>query len=102
MQNLKTIVGAAVLSTAMFASGAVFTSTANAQNLPAQIAAMRGERGSARNIMSVKRHLEALIDQLQRDQHDYNGYREKAIDHLQAARADLQAAINFDAGHPGQ
>lgn len=102
MQNLKTIIGAAALSTAMFASGAVFTSTANAQNMPAHMAALRGERGSARNIIVVKRRLESLIDQLQRDQHDYNGYREKAIDHLQAARADLQAALNVDATHPGQ
>ena len=63
---------------------------------------LRGERGSARNLLSERRRIEGVIDQLQRDQHDFGGYREKAIDDLQKARADIQAAIDYDATHPGQ
>ena len=63
---------------------------------------LRGERGSARNLLSERRRIEGVIDQLQRDQHDFGGYREKAIDDLQKSRADIQAAIDYDATHPGQ
>lgn len=63
---------------------------------------LRGERGSARNIIVVRRRLEAMIDQLQRDQRDFGGHREKAVDLLQQARAELNAAIQYDATHPGK
>jgi len=62
---------------------------------------MRGEGASARNLLSVRRRLEHLIDQMQRDQHDYNGLRVKAIQDLQNARQDIIQAIEYDATHPG-
>ena len=85
---------AAVLSILSFAgiAGAQVTTT------PVQ-PHMRGERGSARNLLAERRRIEGVIDQLQRDQHDYNGYRVKAIGDLQTARADIQAAIDWDATH---
>lgn len=60
----------------------------------------RGEIGSARNIKHVRAALEQLIDQLQRDQHDFGGYRVRAIAAMQQARADLDQALQWDATHP--
>jgi hypothetical protein len=90
---------AALLSTLSFAN------IAGAQPVPVTPAAplhLRGERGSARNLIIVCRHLEKAIDALQHDQRDYNGNREKAIDAMQSARADIVAALAWDASHPGQ
>ena len=105
LKNWKAAVAAVALSGAMFGAGAAFTSSAHAQ-VVAQTQpvrpALRGERGSARNIIAVRRRLEALIDQLQRDQRDYGGHREQAIDLMQQARYQLDLAIQWDATHPGQ
>jgi hypothetical protein len=60
----------------------------------------RGELGSARNVKRVRAALERLIDQLQQDQHDFGGYRVKAIAAMQQARADLDQALQWDATHP--
>ena len=60
----------------------------------------RDEIGSARNIKHVRAALEQLIDQLQRDQHDFGGYRVRAIAAMQQARADLDQALQWDATHP--
>lgn len=90
----KNLFAAALLSVSMFAAGAIATSVAHAQTMP-----LRGERGSARNIIVEKRRLEAVIDGLQRDRRDYGGHREAAIDDLQRARVELQAAIDYDATH---
>jgi hypothetical protein len=59
----------------------------------------RGEVGSARNIRNVRMILEKLIDQLQRDRHDYGGWRVKAIEHMRQARYDLDQALHWDATH---
>jgi hypothetical protein len=59
----------------------------------------RGEDGSARNIAQVRRALEGLIDQLQHDRHDFGGYRIRAIENMRRARADLMAALQWDATH---
>lgn len=59
----------------------------------------RGEVGSARNLQHVRRRLEELIDQLQHDQHDFGGYRVKAIAAMQQARANLDQALQWDATH---
>lgn len=59
-----------------------------------------GELGSARNVKRVRAALERLIDQLQQDQHDFGGYRVKAIAAMQQARADLDQALQWDATHP--
>lgn len=95
VKNWKAAIGAAVLSVSMFGAGAISTSAVHAQALPA----LRGERGSAHNILSIKTRLERLIDQLQRDRRDYGGHREAAIDDLQKARVQLEAAVNYDATH---
>jgi len=89
---------AALLSTMTFANVAG-AQTVTPTTAPAH---HRGEGGSARNLISVRRRLERLIDQMQHDQHDYNGNRVKAISDLQAARADIVAALAWDASHPGQ
>ncbi len=60
----------------------------------------RGEIGSARNLRRVRAALEHLIDELQRDQHDFGGYRVRAIAAMQQARADLDQALQWDATHP--
>jgi hypothetical protein len=60
----------------------------------------RGEIGSARNLKRVRAALEHLIDQLQHDQHDFGGYRVRAIAAMQQARADLDQALQWDATHP--
>lgn len=60
----------------------------------------RGELGSARNIREVRGMLEKLIDQLQRDQADYGGWRVRAIEALRRGRSDLDRALQWDATHP--
>ncbi len=60
----------------------------------------KGEIGSALNIRHVREALEGLIDQLQRDQHDFGGYRVKANGAMQQARANLDQALQWDATHP--
>jgi len=47
----------------------------------------------------ASQHLELAIDGLQRDAHDYNGFREKALDSLQAARSQLQQALAYRNAH---
>lgn len=63
---------------------------------------LRGERGSAQNLAKVRRRLERVIDSLQRDQRDYGGHRVSAINLLQQARGELDAALQYDATHPNQ
>jgi len=62
----------------------------------------RGERGSVRNIRFVRTRLERLVDELQRDRHDYGGHREQAIDIMSKARQQLLEAEAYDGAHPGQ
>jgi hypothetical protein len=61
---------------------------------------MRNEISSARNIKQVRMMLEKMVDQLQRDQHDYGGWRVKAIEAIRQARYDLDQALQWDATHP--
>ena len=96
----KTIMSATALATVL--SFGVAGAQSPAPPAPPAGHHLRGERGSARNLLSVRRHLERLIDQMQRDQHDYNGLRVKAIQDLQNARQDIIQAIQYDATHPGQ
>lgn len=95
IKNWKALIASLVLSLSMFGAGAVFTSAANAQIAPA----LRGEYGSARNLIGVRRRLEVLIDQLQRDQRDYGGHRVSAVADMQQARAQLDEAIEYDRSH---
>ena len=68
------------------------TSNGNGNGNDADI---RNQRGSTENIMNVRRHVEAAIDSLQRDRSDYGGFKERAIDKLQQARQQLEAAVDF-------
>jgi len=90
---------AAGVAAALAASKVALAATATTQPAPAQPPA-RGELGSARNIKRVRGALERLIDQLQHDQHDFGGYRVKAIAAMQQARVDLDQALQWDATHP--
>jgi hypothetical protein len=94
LKNWKTLLAAAMFAVLAFGAGAAFTAQAYAQSL-----AVRGEGGSARNIVLVKNRLERLIDELQRDRRDYGGHRVAAIADMQQARGELQAAITYDATH---
>ncbi len=107
--NLKLILASGVLATAMIA-GAASAQTTPASSAPQQVAQIyqtpnpyrRGERGGARNIYQVRIRLERLLDQLQRDPHDYGGHRVAAIQLMQQARQQLLLAEQWDLQHPGQ
>ncbi|MDQ2993092.1 MAG: hypothetical protein M3R30_09785 [Candidatus Eremiobacteraeota bacterium] len=99
MNRLAVLAAAAVLSAGMFGAGAVSTSQASAQTMPSYL---RGERGSAHDLLAERTRIETVIDHLQRDRHDYGGHRETALDLLQRSRAEIQAAIDYDATHRGR
>ena len=63
---------------------------------------LRGERGSARNLLRIRKQIERDIDQMQHDRRDYGGHREAAIDSLQKARQAIEDAIEYDRSHPNQ
>lgn len=86
---------AGVAATLVASKAALAQTTPPTQQPPA-----RGEIGSGRNLKRVRQALERLIDQLQHDQHDYNGYRVRAIAAMQQARGDLDQALQWDATHP--
>ncbi|HEV2281440.1 MAG TPA: hypothetical protein VGX75_03480 [bacterium] len=90
MTRKKFLAGAAGMAATVVAAGAAM----------AQVPPTRTEVGSARNLVHVRTALEGLIDQLQRDQVDYGGFRVRAIQSLQHARADIVAALQWDATHP--
>lgn len=56
----------------------------------------RGDVRSDRDVRYVSAWIGRMIDQLQRDQHDYDGHRVAAINAMQAARAQLAAAERYD------
>ncbi|MDP9018896.1 MAG: hypothetical protein M3N19_11330 [Candidatus Eremiobacteraeota bacterium] len=97
------IAGAASAQTVTLPNGTSVTGPMNQQQSNGQMGTnLRGERGSRHNIASVRRHEERLIDQLQRDRHDYGGHRVQAIELMQQARAQLLLAEQYDQAHPGQ
>jgi hypothetical protein len=115
--NLRSLLGAGILATAL-AGGSLAVSNAQVYPLTPLRPAMsrlytpnpynpnnpcpnrlRGERGSARNLLEVRRHLEIAIDQAQRDQRDYGGHRVQAINDMQQARQQIEEAIQWDATH---
>jgi hypothetical protein len=59
----------------------------------------RGEVGSARNLVAVRRDLDRLIYQLEHDRHDFGGYRVRAIEDMRRARQNLLNALQWDATH---
>ena len=56
----------------------------------------RTDKGSNHNIHQIRKHLEHVIDELQHDQHDYAGHRQRALDLLNQARQELLAAEQAD------
>ena len=90
MTRKKFLAGAAGMAATVVAAGAAM----------AQVPPTRSEFGSARNLVHVRSTLEGLIDQLQQDQADYGGFRIRAIESMRRARADIAAALQWDATHP--
>jgi hypothetical protein len=97
-KNWKAALASLLIAGSSFGAGAVFTASAHAQTF----VPTRSERGSAQNLMHARRRLEGIVDQLQRDRHDYGGHRVAAIGDLQQAREQLDEAIEYDRAHPGQ
>jgi hypothetical protein len=56
---------------------------------------LRNQPASNGNLLHVRAWVEQMIDQLQRDERDYGGHREQAIDAMQAARNQLLAAEQY-------
>ncbi len=56
---------------------------------------LRGQGGSNRDVWAVRSWVENMIDQLQRDQRDYDGHRVAAINAMQAARTQLEDAEQY-------
>ena len=86
-----------LLALAGAVAGIAFGGAASAQtwsNPPAMYA--QADHHSDQNLRVVRGRIDNLIDQLQRDQHDYSGHRVQAIADLQAARAQLDAALRAD------
>jgi protein-tyrosine-phosphatase len=67
--------------------------TVNALALPAGW--VRGQHASNQNIAYARVYVEHAMDMLQKDQHDYNGYRAKAVQQLAIARAQLLDALQY-------
>lgn len=102
--NSSTLLRTALLATAITVGS---LGIAPAQSVPAptnamQRAHLRGESGSARNLLRIRKQLERDIDQMQHDRRDYGGNRETAIDSLQKARQAIEDAIEYDRMHPNQ
>ena len=56
---------------------------------------LRGQEGSNRDVWAVRAWVERMIDQLQRDQRDYDGHRVAAVNAMEAARAQLVDAEQY-------
>ena len=57
---------------------------------------VRGDVGSDRDLRYVNSWIGGMIEQLQRDQRDYDGHRVAAINAMQAARIQLVEAERYD------
>jgi len=86
-----------------------FISTAAVAGLAAAAAASPAKGATAdtrldamsnRNINYMASILQATIDDLNQDQHDYGGHRAQAVTLLSQAKAQLEAAIDYFRSHP--
>ena len=68
---------------------------AGSVNEPAGATTRIGQGRSNQSLADARRELETAIDALNRDAHDYGGFRNKALDAMQAARSQLLQALNF-------
>ena len=64
-----------------------------------QAMAAVGPRQSDSNLRWARYRVEENIDMLQRDRHDYNGYRVRAIADMQAARTQILLGLGYDRNH---
>jgi hypothetical protein len=55
---------------------------------------------SNRNISFMMTILQATIDDLNQDQHDYGGHRAQAVQLLQQAKAQLEQGLDYFKAHP--
>lgn len=63
------------------------------------LARLKGGSASDNNLNAVRHRLESYIDQLRRDAHDFGGHRDNAIEWLQRAINELEAAVRYDQTH---
>lgn len=90
-----------VLTIVGFGAGAIVTTAASAQTVnPNPNVPLRGERASRYDIRNVERRIHRSIVQLQHDRRDYGGHRVNAINLLNQAEGELNAAIQYDNAHP--
>lgn len=73
---------------------------AAALSSPANAADARLDAMSNRNISYMMTILQATIDDLNQDQHDYGGHRANAVQLLQQAKAQLEAGLDYFKAHP--
>lgn len=64
-----------------------------------QAMAAVGPRQSDTNLRWARYRVEENLDLLQRDRHDYNGYRVRAIADMQAARTQILLGLGYDRNH---
>jgi len=89
MSSLSLLLRRSVMAVTALTLGLSVTLPASAESF---------QRASNQNLWHVRHHLEFDIDQLQRDQRDYGGYRVRAIANVQAAREQLLQAEEFEHG----
>ena len=65
------------------------------QSLSALPGDLRNQHASNQNIAYARAYVEHAIDMLKNDQHDYNGYRAKAVQQLVIARVQLKDALQY-------
>lgn len=101
MHSLRIALAAAVIAVCgaagIAAASPVVTSNVIAVATPMPLSTwQRGGTSSDRNLRRVYRGVERVIDNLQRDNKDYNGHRVAAINDLRQAREALKDALQFD------
>jgi hypothetical protein len=87
------------LATALATSTVAF---GQSQTPPPNKTEPRPQGGSNRNLRRVREILGRLIEQLHHDDHDYGGYRVKALEDMRHARENLDAALKWEEDHPQQ
>lgn len=60
---------------------------------------MRPQRNSNQNMRNVRQMIQSAISMLQRDPQTYGGYRNSAINSLQSALGEVNAALSYYRGH---
>ncbi|GEM_PF-6419085 len=75
-------------------AGVVAAAAAVPVTASAQYTRQDFDAASNRNIQFMAKILQAVIDDLNGDARDYGGYRSAAVRQLQAAKADLEQALD--------